>query len=217
MGAAPFLYATMMIPRPGSVGDPWYPELVLPVGRSGSTQGGKNRIDDHGRLLFRGSVCNFVDVRGRQIVPLEAFYNLGDACVAPTQTCPRQDPVLRAGEFHGRRSIPLCDHDDSQAGVRLVILGTRNRVSRLGDQGQPKGEETGSTATEVHSAGRCATLSTFAVDKSFRYRRLQPGRRTRRPYTDMPPTRPVERAGAFHGRRSIPLCDHDDSQAGFRW
>ena len=115
------------------LGDPWYPELGFSVGRSGSTQGGRNRIDGH-RRPFRGSVCNFVDVRGRQIVPLEVFTTMGDACVAPTQTCPRQDPVLRAGAFHGRRCFRLRDHDYSPH----ISSAARRGRRPLGDPWYPE-------------------------------------------------------------------------------
>ena len=43
----------------------------------------------------------------------------------------------------------------------------------------------------------------------FTWRCLRTGRRMRRPYTDMPPTRPVGQAGVFHGGRFIGLRDGD--------
>ena len=184
---------------------------VLPVGRSGSTQGGKNRIDGH-RGPFRGSVCNFVDVRGRQIVPLEAFTTWATHASPLHRHPPDKTRYCVPGRSMGAVAFvcgtliipPTSLPPRGGAGARLVILGTLNRVSRLGDQGQPKhgdippknssmgidmiipphlfrrdlvilgpfrqpkGGKTGSTATDIHSAGRHATLSTFAVDKSFR-------------------------------------------------
>ncbi len=148
------------------LGDPWYPESGFSVGRSGSTQGGKNSIDSH-RHPFRGSVCNFFDVRGRQIVPLEAFTTWATHASPLYRHAPDKTRYCVPGRSMG--AVPFL-----YATMMILRPGSvgdpwyPELVLPVGRSGSTQGEKTGSTATEVHSAGRCATLSTFAVDKSFR-------------------------------------------------
>ena len=102
------------------------------------------------------------------------LYNLGEACLAPAQICPRQDRYGVPLAFHGRRFIRLRDHDRRSA-VNLRHLRF---------------------AFAVNHRGRC----------SLTWRSLHPGRRTRRPYPDMPPTGPVWCAWAFQGAVPVRPC-----------
>ena len=121
------------------LGDPWYPESGFSVGRSGSTQGGKNSIDSH-RHPFRGSVFNFVDVRGRQIVPLEAF----------TTWATHASPLYR----HAPDKTRYCVPGRSMGAVpflyaTMMIL----RPGSVGDPWYPEGSTQGGKNSMVHSAG----------------------------------------------------------------
>ncbi len=69
------------------------------------------------------------------------------------------------------------------------------------------------------SAGICGNLRTrkvpaLRVEKSFRRRPLQTGRRMRRPYKDTPPTRAVRRAGGIPWARFHSACAALDPELG---
>ncbi len=58
-----------------------------------------------------------------------------------------------------------------------------------------------SASSEVRSVDQ--EILALRLEKSVLQGPLQPGRRMRRPYKDMPLTRPLQPAGAFHGYGSI--------------
>ena len=112
------------------------------------------------------------------MVPFGGLYTKGDACVAPTQICPLQ------GRY-GVRGRSMGGVSSSPAPLRI---GHHVRKSAI----LPRSGR--------HSVRR-------RVDGSFWWS-LHKGRRMRRPYTDMPATRPVRRAWAFYGRRFLLLRGH---------